>query len=105
IWNNTGTDWGTAASWTPISGAGTTFPGATDVALFVPLPAGAAAQQPNLASAQAALLLTLTPNPGLGGWTFTGDGQQLTLGGTGSTGLTTYGPAAYTFNGPVLAGA
>src|SRR5436305_8339303 len=77
IWNNTGTDWGTAASWTPISGAGTTFPGATDVALFVPLPAGAAAQQPNLASAQAALLLTLTPNPGLGGWTFTGDGQQL----------------------------
>jgi autotransporter-associated beta strand protein len=100
-WNNTGTDWATPGSWNP-SGP----PTATDLAIFSPFGAGAGTtvNNPSLATAVSALSLTVFPNQNLGTWTFGGNGN-LTLGGTGSTGITTYGPRSYTIDGPTLAGA
>ncbi|MFL5338841.1 MAG: hypothetical protein ACJ8F7_01640, partial [Gemmataceae bacterium] len=101
-WNNTGTDWGTASSWSPAGGP----PDASnsDLALFTPNgSSGTIVQDPNIAGNQSALSLTLFPNQLFGGWTIGGSGI-LGVGGPGSTGLTASGPATYTFNGPTLQG-
>src|SRR5262245_4360163 len=99
-WNSAGTDWATAANWTP---AGP--PDSPDVALFSPNgSAGVTVQNPSIASSSAVLSLTLAPNQLFGGWTVGGSGS-LAIGGTGSTGLTSYGPATYTFSGPTFQGA
>ena len=101
IWNNSGIDWGTGTDWSPLGP-----PTATDVALFDPYGSAFASPvvNPNLGAGQAVLSLTFDPNQNLGGWAVTG-ANPLTIGGTGSTGLTTYGPASYLFNGPTIVGA
>ncbi|HQR06864.1 MAG TPA: hypothetical protein PLN21_08585 [Gemmatales bacterium] len=104
-WKNAGSDWGTAANWTPVGGP----PGnsVTDLARFFPNQSnpGTSIFNPNLAAGFTFNSLTLAPNQNFSsnGWFFTG-ANTLTLGGAGSTGLTTYGPSEYTFNGPALAG-
>lgn len=103
-WSSTGTDWATAANWSPSGGP----PDTPDVARFTPNGAsvGTTVQNPNVATGQGVLALTFAPNQNLGGWTVTGSvTANLAVGGSGSTGLTTYGPATYTVNGPLLVGA
>lgn len=104
-WNSTGSDWSSAANWTLVSGTGTGTPSATRSAEFrtsTPLP-GSTVFDPVINNASNALSLTIATNQNLGGWNFTGTGS-LTVGGTGTTGLTTYGPGTFTFNGPALIG-
>lgn len=105
-WTNNGANWGTAANWSPAGGPPGTS--ATDLAQFIPSLSnpGTPIFNPNLASGFTFNSLTLAPNQNFSssGWFFTG-ANTLTLGGTGTTGLTTYGPSEYTFNGPALAGA
>lgn len=101
IWNSNGTDWATAANWTP----STNFPDTADTAIFNPNGAAIATgiQNPNIAGIRGAQSLTIAPNHFMDGWNFTGSGS-LSLGGTGSTGFTTYGPVSHTFDGPTLQG-
>ncbi len=98
-WNNTGTDWQSAASWNP-----NTVP-TTGLALFrqAGSATGTATTGPSVSGSVAALSLTTGPNQNFGGWNFTGAGT-LTLGGTGSQGLFTGGRQTTSFNGPLLAG-
>ena len=99
-WNNSGTDWATAANWS------TAVPTATDIASFNPqVGGGSTINNPVITgTGNVAAALNINNNFLGGGYTFTGTGS-LTLGGAGSTGLTTYGTAVQTFNGPTLAGA
>ena len=102
-WNNAGTNWTTATNWSP---SGTPGTNAGDTAFFLPSGSapGTTVQNPNIASAIPSFnSLTIALNQNFGGWTFGGSGS-LTIGGTSSTGITTYGPATYTFSGPTLAG-
>lgn len=105
-WTNTGTDWGTAGNWSPAGGP----PGSlsTDLARFVPTQStpGTTPINPNLAAGFTFNSLTLAPNQNFSsnGWVLSGN-NTITLGGTGTTGLTTYGPSEYAFNGASLAGA
>lgn len=104
-WNSNGSDWANSANWTLVSGTGTGTPTGTRSAEFrtsTPIP-GSVVFDPVINNAALAHSLTIAPNQNLGGWNFTGSGS-LTVGGTDTTGLTTYGPGTYTFNGPVLAG-
>src|SRR5262245_1559330 len=98
-WNNNGTDFGTAGNWT------NGVPTSTTTGFFNPTGsiAGTTVNNPNINSAATALGLSIYQNQNFGGWTF-GGSSSLTLGGTGSTGLTTFGPQTMTFNGPTLAG-
>src|SRR5262245_53427505 len=102
-WTNAGTDWGNAANWTPAGRP----PGTLDLARFIPsqsLP-GTTPTNPEVTNNFTFNSLTLAPNQNFSssGWIFSG-ANTLTLGGTGSTGLTVYGPSTYAFNGPSLAG-
>ncbi len=100
-WNNTGTAWQNAASWSP-----TGVPTGLDSVLFnrAGSASGVAATDPTVSGSAAAFALTAGLNPNFGGWTFAGTGP-LTLGGTGSAGLAVQGPQTTTFRGPTLAGA
>jgi len=105
IWNNTGSLWGQGDNW---STGG--IPGAFDLALFGPVgsPLFNSIQQPEIDGDVLIRSLTLAPNVRFGGWTFSNSDETprtLTIGGTGSSGLTAYGPATYTFDGPTLRGA
>jgi autotransporter-associated beta strand protein len=100
-WNSVGTDWGTAGNWS----AG--VPTASNNATFLPgfnSPSSTVFNPDLGGSGRTALSVIAAPNQVLGGWTFSGT-NSLTLGGTGTLGLTTLGPATYTFNGPTLQGA
>jgi autotransporter-associated beta strand protein len=105
-WTNAGTNWGTAANWSPAGGPPGTL--ATDLAQFIPSQSspGTIPNNPNLAAGFTFNSLTLAPNQNFSssGWVL-GGANTITLGGTGTTGLTTYGPSQYAFNGPSLAGA
>ena len=100
-WNNSGTNTGTSSSWSP-----TGTPASGDLVQFKPdgSAPGSAVSDPTVNVNQSYSSLTIAPNQNLGGWTFSGSGTALTIGGSGSTGLTTYGSATTTFNGPTLAG-
>jgi autotransporter-associated beta strand protein len=82
---------------------------ATDLALFSPdfSNPGVTPTNPNLAAGFTFNSLTLAPNQNFtsNGWVLSGNNTTITLGGTGTTGVTTYGPSEYSFNGPSLAGA
>lgn len=96
------TNWNTAANWNPAGGPPGTA--ATDVAVFNPF--GGTTTNPQFTNSPTIQSLVVGPNRVGGGWTFTQDATQRTLSIGGSTvGLTTTGPATYTFNGPNLAGA
>ncbi|QVL31881.1 autotransporter-associated beta strand repeat-containing protein [Telmatocola sphagniphila] len=100
-WNNLGTDWTSGTSWSPAGGP----PSTADLALFSINSSsyGSTVSDPQLNSATAVLSVTFAPNQNLGGWNFSGSGT-LTVGGTASTGISTYGPATYNLNGPALSG-
>src|SRR5262249_40636339 len=102
VWNNNGTDWANTANWSPGGGP----PGPTDVGLFNPngSPVGTAVINPQVTSDQSLLSLTFAPNQNIGGWTVTQDAIPRTLTVGGSTGITTYGPATYSFNGTAIMG-
>jgi len=99
-WNNSGTDPSAPAAWNP-SGQ----PTATDLAQFTTGGSafGAAVQNPIFGGAFNSLSLTTALNQNGGGWNFT-VANPITLGGTGSTGLTTFGPQTTILNGPTLVG-
>ncbi len=101
-WNNTGTNWNSASSWSPGG-----IPDEPDIALFNQNGSafGSSTTNPSIMGGMASRSLTIAPNQNLGGWTFTGSGN-LTLGSSvsTSTGLTTYGPQTTTFNGPTIQG-
>ena len=110
-WNNTGTDWGTGANWTnitsgttgtvPVAANGVVFGATTTTGSIIP----GSPIDPNLSADQAALQVIFAPNANAGGWNITSaTANNLVIGGTGSLGITAYGPATYTVNGPVLAG-
>ncbi len=103
-WNNTGTDFASAANWSPNGGP----PLDGDTAQFNPngSPIGSVVVNPNISGHvnQQVKSLTIAPNQNFGRWAFTGS-DGFIIGDSGSTGLTTYGPATYSFNGPQLAGA
>lgn len=104
-WNNTGTVWNSASSWSP-----NTAPSESDIVRFTPNSSafGSNTTNPSLADPShniGVLSLTIAPNQNLGGWTFTGtSADNLTVGGPNSTGVTTYGPQTTTFNGPTITG-
>jgi len=102
-WNNSGTDPSIAAAWNPLIVGP---PTAADLAQFTTGGSafGAAVQNPISGSAVGYLSLTTALNQNAGGWNFTGTGA-ITLGGTVSTGLTTFGPQTTILNGPTLLGA
>src|SRR4051794_40981145 len=90
IWNSTGTDWAVASNWkTNIS------PTPTDSALFNPTgnSVGTTVNSPNLSGPVSILSLAIVPNQNLGGWTFSGVGSL-----SPSSGVSTSGPATYSFN-------
>jgi len=99
-WNNSGTNVSSSGSWSP-SGP----PTSADLAQFNPNGSapGSTVNDPTVDANQSYLSLTIAQNQNAGGWTFSGS-SALTIGGTGSTGLTTYGSSTTTFNGPTLAG-
>ena len=100
-WNSAGTDWATASNWSPAG-----VPDSPDTVLFNPNGAlmGTSPQNPNITGSRGVFAITIAPNQQMGGWNFTGDGT-LAIGGSASTGLTTYGPGTYVFDGPTLQGA
>ena len=102
VWNNTGAPWETSTDWTP---AGP--PTATDIASFDPTvanPLGVIFNPTINSATDVALSLNLDNNYLGGTYSFSGAGT-LTLGGTGSTGITTRGFGTTTISGPTLAGA
>ena len=102
-WNNTGTDWNSASSWSPGG-----VPNEPDIARFTSNGStfGSATTNPALAVAVYSRSLTIAPNQNLGGWNFAGSGSMVVGSSiSNSTGLTTYGPQTTTFNGPTIKGA
>ncbi len=94
----------------PNGTAGTTAPDGTNSLFFVPYSFGAAATaQPDVGAGVTALSATFGPTFDGAAWAVSSSAATgtptLTLGGTGSTGLTLRGAAAVTFNGVNVAGA
>ena len=100
-WNNTGTAWQGAASWSPAG-----VPTGLDTALFqrAGSATGVAVTNPTVSGSASALSVSAGLNPNFNGWNFTGAGT-LTLGGPNSEGFVTLGPQTTTVNGPLLVGA
>jgi autotransporter-associated beta strand protein len=90
-WNNTATDWGAGANWTP---AGP--PTAADIAQFDPQSGGTSVTNPALNAAQAVLNLVWGNTPQGGNYTLTGNGNTLTFGASGGA---TVSVIAMTFRG------
>ena len=104
-WSGGGSDtsWSTGENWSP-NGP----PGNSDNAVFNSFgaAAGTTSVNPTLTANRSLNSLVFAPNQTFGGWTLGQDGSNrtLTIGGSSSTGLTTYGPATYTIDGVKLQG-
>lgn len=109
LWKSSGTDWGTSGNWEVISGSGTAPPNSSNAtAIFNGFGAapGSTVNNPSLADSFQLFSLLLASNQNGGGWTFSRDStaRTVSVGGTGSFGIRTYGPATYTFTGINLTG-
>ena len=97
-WNNTGTNFSSAGSWTP-GGS----PTSTDIIQFTPggSPYPTTTTQPTIDADMTVKTVILAPTPDFGGWTFSG-GSTLTVNYPG--GVNAYGPATFRFDGPAIQG-
>lgn len=105
-WNNSGTDFALAASWSPTPPPpGTLLAGDTTQLNVLNTFGVGTINNPSIPGSNPQVLqTTINTNALFQGWTFAGGGT-LVLGGSGSTGLTVNGGAAVTLNGPNVVGA
>jgi fibronectin-binding autotransporter adhesin len=98
-WNNTGTNFSSAGSWSPTGGP----PTSTDTIQFTPggSPYPTGITQPTIDADMTVKTVILAPAPDFGGWTFSGS-KTLSVNFPG--GVNAYGPATYRFDGPAVQG-